>query len=66
MSITVNNKHVQFIEQETVSDLLKRMHYTFPLIIVKINGELIKRNQYDDTIVPDNSNVKVIHLISGG
>jgi thiamine biosynthesis protein ThiS len=66
MSITVNNKHVQFVERETVSDLLKRMHYTFPLIIVKINGQLIKRNQYDDTIVPDNSNVKVIHLISGG
>lgn len=66
MSITVNKKKVKFVKHETVTDLLKRMHYTFPLIIVKIDNQLIKRNQYDDTIIPDNSDVKVIHLVSGG
>lgn len=66
MSIIVNGKIVKFVEKETVSDLLKRMHYTFPLIIVKINGQLIKKPQYEETIVPDNSNIQVIHMISGG
>lgn len=66
MSIIVNGNTVAYVEKETVSDLLKRMHYTFPLIIVKINGKLIKKNQYEETIIPDNSNIQVIHMISGG
>ncbi len=66
MSITVNGKTIQFVEQETVSDLLKRMHYTFPLIIVKINDKIIRKKQYNDTIIPDDSDVRVIHMISGG
>jgi len=66
MSITVNGKTIEHIKQETISDLLKRMHYTFPLIIVKINGKLIKKKDYKETVIPDKSEVKVIHLISGG
>lgn len=66
MSITVNGKKLEYIDQETVSDLLKRMKYTFPLIIVKINGKLIKKEDYKNTLIPNNSEVKVIHLISGG
>ena len=66
MSITVNGKTIEHIKQETISDLLKRMHYTFPLIIVKINGKLIKKKDYKETVILDKSEVKVIHLISGG
>ena len=66
MSITVNGKTVDHVNQETVSDLLKRMHYTFPLIIVKINGKLVKKKEYKTTVIPDDSEIKVIHLISGG
>ena len=66
MSITVNGKTVKYIENESVSDLLKRMHYTFPLIIVKINGQLIKKKQYDTTMIQNESDIKVVHMISGG
>lgn len=66
MSITVNGKTVEYVENESVSDLLKRMHYTFPLIIVKINGQLIKKKQYDTTIIQNESDIKVVHMISGG
>ena len=66
MSITVNGKTIEYVKQETVSDLLKRMHYTFPLIIVKINGKLIKKDAYKTAVIPDDSEVNVIHLISGG
>ena len=66
MSITVNGKTVKYIENESVSSLLKRMHYTFPLIIVKINGQLIKKKQYDTTMIQNESDIKVVHMISGG
>lgn len=64
--IIVNGKNVDFIENETISGLLKRMKYVFPNVVVKINGELVKRTDFVSTIVPDKSEVSVIHMISGG
>ncbi len=66
MSITVNKNKVEWVEGETVKQLLKRMKYTFPLVIVKINGEIIPRKKYNETTVPDDSEISVIHMISGG
>ena len=64
--IEVNNKSFDWIKNETIKDLLKRVKYTFPLVVVKINDKVIPRNDFSKTIVPDNSKISVIHMISGG
>jgi sulfur carrier protein len=64
--IKVNGNDVDFVECESVSGLLKRMKYVFPNVVVKINGELVKRTDFMHTIIPDKSEVSVIHMISGG
>ena len=66
MSIEVNGRKVEWIENETVKDLLRRMRYTFPLVVVKINDKVVPRSNFPDFIVPDNSKIAVIHMISGG
>ena len=66
MSIEVNGKKVDFIENETVKDLLKRMKYTFPLVVVKINDKVIPRKDFLEVLIPNGSKVAVIHMISGG
>ena len=66
MGIEVNTKPVDWVDVETVTALLKRMTYTFPLVVVKIDSKVIPKSEYDTTTIPDNSNVEVIHLISGG
>ena len=66
MSITVNGRTVDWLENETVTRLLKRMKYTFPLIIVKIDKKIIPRKDHNNYIIPNRSVVDVIHMISGG
>lgn len=66
MSIEVNGKKYEWINGETVEDLLKRVKYTFPLVIVKIDEKIIPRSEYSSTLIPDNSKISVIHMISGG
>jgi len=66
MSIEVNSTQQNWLEDETVSQLLARMKYIFPLVVVKINGEVIMKSSYDVIMVPDESIIEVIHLISGG
>lgn len=66
MSIEVNGRMIDWKENETVTNLLKRMRYTFPLVVVKINNKLIPRKNFSITIIPDKSSIDVLHMISGG
>ncbi len=66
MSIEVNSKNVEWVENETVENLLKRMKYLFPLVVVKINDKVIPKQDFSKTVIPDKSKVDVIHMISGG
>ena len=50
----------------SVEQLLKIKNFTFPMIIIKINGKLIKKENYSDSIVKDGDDVTALHLISGG
>lgn len=42
------------------------MTYTFPQIIVTINGVVAPYNAHAETLVPDEADVRVIHLMAGG
>jgi thiamine biosynthesis protein ThiS len=65
--IRVNNRDdVEWEDSLTVSALLDRFRYTFAHIIVKINGQVIPRDQYPTHTIPDDADVWVIHLIAGG
>jgi len=64
--ITVNNHKIDWCENMTIDKILKIMKYSFKMLVIKVNGKLVKRNEYSNFVVPANADVKVIHLISGG
>ncbi len=66
MSIEVNGRKVEWVKRETVKDFLKRMKYTFPLVVVKLDEKIIPRSNFSKIIIPDNSKIAVIHMTSGG
>lgn len=66
MSIEVNGRNVEWVKNETVEALLRRMKYTFPLVVVKINDKVVPKEDFSKAVVPDNSKIAVIHMISGG
>lgn len=67
MKITVNNLP-ENIEKEvlTITELLALKRFTFRMLVVKVNGKPIKKEDFDSTYVKDGDNVQIIHLISGG
>ena len=67
MKITLNNRP-ETIDKDniTISELLNAKYFTFKMMITKINGRLIKKNERDSAIVEDGDDVQVIHMISGG
>ena len=64
--ITVNGDPLEHAPGMTVRSLLKAKGFVFPLIIVRIDGELVAREAFDQTPVPDGADVQVLHLMSGG
>ena len=66
MPVKVNGNGVDYVRGETVAELLERMNYNFPLVVVKVNGKVIPHERFPEAKVPDRSKVEVIHLISGG
>lgn len=69
MKITLNN-NIELIETAetslTINQLLKIKKYSFKNLVVKINGEFVKRDFYDKAKFVDGDKVDVIHMISGG
>ena len=67
MKIILNNRHEEFpVEQLTVQELLEKKNFTFKMLIIRINGNIVKKNQYNDTVIHNSDDVMVLHLISGG
>jgi thiamine biosynthesis protein ThiS len=65
--ISVNGKfEVPWEEGMTVSDLLRELKFSYPLIIVSVDGVLVQKEEYATRQVPDHSEVKVLHMIAGG
>ena len=64
--ILVNHEEMEWEAGLTVQDILDRRKYTFPMIVVKVDDEVVQKESYGTYEVPDQADVRVIHLISGG
>ena len=64
--IVVNGETMQWREGLTIADILKIRNYIFRMLVIQVNGELVKRGTYETATVPDGADVEVIHMISGG
>lgn len=67
MKIILNNRDEEFDKDSlTVSDMLMLKKYSFRMRIIKINGNLITKENYDTTVIKNGDNVQMLYLMSGG
>lgn len=67
MDIILNNRE-ETIEGDslTLAELIKVKNYTFKMLVTKINGQLVKKNDRETAIVKNGDKVVVLHMVSGG
>jgi sulfur carrier protein len=69
MRIVLNNKE-EILETSkpalTIAELLALKNYSFKNLVIKINGQLVKRESRETAIFKEGDQVEVIHMISGG
>ncbi|MBI9038100.1 MAG: sulfur carrier protein ThiS [Bacteroidales bacterium] len=67
MKIILNNRE-EIIAPENISldELIKIKNFTFKMLVTKVNGKLIKKDERKTTIIKKDDNIAIIHMISGG
>jgi len=68
MKILLNNlsEEIAGKDQMTIRELLTYKKYSFKMLVIKVNNEIIKTPQYETTIVKEGDDVIILHLMSGG
>jgi thiamine biosynthesis protein ThiS len=67
VKILLNNRHEEFNKDSiTVTEMLLLKKFSFRMRIIKINGNLITKENYDTTVINNGDNVQMLYLMSGG
>ena len=67
MKITLNNRPEEISGEEiSIQQLITYKNFTFKLLVTKLNGKLVKKENRGQAMIRDGDKVDVIHLISGG
>ena len=67
MEIILNNTK-EIIQEENISvaDLIRIKNFTFKMLVTKINGQLVRKEDREKVFIKSGDDVTVLHLISGG
>jgi sulfur carrier protein len=66
MALTVNGDPHPWREGLTITELLAEKRFTFPLKVIHVNEQLVKKADWPTTRLRDGDVVQVVHLVSGG
>lgn len=64
--IIVNGEQVEFVENSTVTDLVAALGLERSRVAVELNGNIVSRATFDDTLLHDDDKVEIVHFVGGG
>ncbi len=64
--VTVRGEQVEWNKNLTIGQVLKELGYNFPLLLVRVNEQIVKKKDWDSYNLPDNAIVDIHHVVAGG
>jgi len=67
MILVVNGKETNITDGLTVSQLLVQENAKMPnMVSVELNGQILRRTEYEETILKDDDKVEFLYFMGGG
>ena len=66
LKIRINNKEKEIEPKTSLSQLVKDIKAKLPGFLVELNGKVVGRDKYEDTILKDGDKVEIIPFVAGG
>jgi len=57
---------VEWTEEMAVHEVLQACGFTYPIVVVSVNGQVVPQAAYRTFPVQDGDRVRVLHLVAGG
>lgn len=64
--IQVNGKKEKVSEQMTIAGYLKEKEYRMDCIAAELNGEIVPKAQYEETLLQEGDVLEVVSFVGGG
>jgi sulfur carrier protein len=64
--INAKGKRLEWHQGLTVRNVLDTLGYNFPSVLVRVNGTIVRRKDWENSIVPDEAEVEVRPIVAGG
>ncbi|MHA6529602.1 sulfur carrier protein ThiS [Paenibacillus sp. BAC0078] len=67
MKLTINGTAGVYAEEcRTVADLLCLPEWNGRLVIVELNGEIVTKDNYGETLLSEGDRIELVHFVGGG
>ncbi len=67
MNLVVNGKKTNIVDGLTVSQLLVQENVKMPdMVSVELNGQILRRTKFEETILKDGDKVEFLYFMGGG
>ncbi len=67
MNLVVNGKETNITDGLTISELLVEENVKMPqMVSVELNGRILKRSEFDQTVLKDDDKVEFLYFMGGG
>lgn len=66
MQITINGENREVEQNLTISELLRKLEMPDQRIAVEINKEIVRKKDWESTILSDADKIEIVHFVGGG
>jgi len=67
MNLVINGKETNINDGLTVNQLLARENVQMPdMVSVELNGQILKRTRFEETVLKDDDKVEFLYFMGGG
>jgi thiamine biosynthesis protein ThiS len=66
LQIHVNGESKEVSEDTSLSDLITRLQLPVQRIAMELNKEVVRRSQWETTILKDGDQLEIVHFVGGG
>jgi sulfur carrier protein len=66
MRLSVNGEEAEFNDGMTLGDLLRNLKLVSGRLACEVNREIVRRADYDKTVLKEEDEIEIVQMIGGG
>ena len=64
--IKVNGNPIEDIAGKTIAEYLAQNNYDTKYVAVELNGDILPKSQYENTLLQDGDSIEIVSFVGGG